>query len=260
LSRPRPPRVAATAASAVGLAAALLCGPCAASAAGGATVDVDVALVLVDDASRSISDAEYALQKDGYAAAFNDPRVQLAIQSGPRHQIAVAYVEFSDDFRAQTIVDWTVIRGAEDARAFATALKAADRVILGRTAIGAGIDIAVQDLDEARVSAPRRIIDVCGDGQNNSGRDVTAARDDALKQGIVINGLAIANNSPNPMIYRHTHPPGGLRHYYEENVIGGDGSFALQIEDYLSFAQAITRKLLAEISGLLPSPDSAVSG
>lgn len=238
----------------------LLSGAAPAASAGGGPVAVDVALVLVNDASRSINDDEYALEKEGYAAAFLDPRVLLAMQSGPRHQIGVAYVEFSDDFRAATLVDWRVIRGEADARAFATTLKSVDRVISGRTAIGAGIDVAVQDLNQARVVADRRVIDVCGDGQNNSGRQVTAARDDAVRQGIVINGLAIANNSPNPMIYRHTHPPGGLRHYYEENVIGGDGSFALQIEDYQSFAQAIVRKLLAEISGLPPRADAPVAG
>ncbi len=221
-----------------------------ASAASTGVTDVDVALVLVDDASRSITDEEYALQKAGYAAAFLDARVLQAIAAGKQHAIAVAYVEFSDDFRAQTLVDWTVIRGEGDARVFAAALQASTRVILGRTAIGAGIDVAVQDLDEGRVDAPRRIIDVCGDGQSNAGREVTAARDDAVRQGIVVNGLAIANNSPNPVIYRHTHPPGGLAHYYEDNVIGGDASFVIEIHDYQSFAQAITRKLLAEIAAV----------
>ena len=44
----------------------------------------------------------------------------------------------------------------------------------------------------------RRVIDVSGDGPNNRGRPVTAARDAAVAQGIVINGLPILNDRPQP--------------------------------------------------------------
>src|SRR5258707_11628717 len=38
----------------------------------------------------------------------------------------------------------------------------------------------------------------------------------------------------------------GLPHYYEENVIGGPGAFLLQVENFDTFAEAITRKLRSE--------------
>ena len=93
------------------------------------------------------------------------------------------------------------------------------------------------------------MIDVCGDGTNNAGREVTEARDDALKAGITINGLAIINDHPVSWTFAHVQPPGGLPNYYRENVTGGPGSFVLEVHDFHSFGEAMTRKLVTEIAG-----------
>ncbi len=106
----------------------------------------------------------------------------------------------------------------------------------------------MQSLAEAPVAAARRVIDVCGDGTNNAGRDVAAARDDALRAGIVINGLAIINDHPVSWTYAHVQPPGGLAAYYRENVTGGPGSFVLEIHDFRSFGDGMVRKLVSEIA------------
>lgn len=209
---------------------------------------VDVALVIVDDVSGSINNDEFNLQKTGYYDAFTNPAVIAAMTNGRNHQIAVAYVEFAADFQIKTVLDWTVIKDAASASAFANAMRAAPRSFRGRTAIGAGIDEAMRDLAKLSIPADRKVIDVCGDGNNNSGRDVTAARDDALGKGVTINGLALANESNIPWLQAHTHPPGGLGNYYRNNVTGGEGSFVLEIHSYLSFAQAIRRKLIDEIA------------
>ncbi len=108
--------------------------------------------------------------------------------------------------------------------------------------------MAMQDLDSSGVTAARRIIDVAGDGNNNSGRPVEEARDEAAKKGIIINGLAIANESDIPWLQRHTHPPGGLANYYRHSVTAGETSFVLEVHDYHSFAEAVTRKLVQEIA------------
>ena len=73
-----------------------------------------------------------------------------------------------------------------------------------------------------------------------------------MKQGITINGLAIANESPIPWLQAHTHPPGGLPDYYRANVTGGESSFVLEIHDYQGFREAMTRKLIEEIAALRP--------
>src|SRR6195952_5855622 len=143
--------------------------------------DVDVALVLVTDVSRSIDDTEFALEKNGYASAFTNPKVLEAIHGGPTGKIAVAYVEFASSFEVRTVLDWTVIQDKASAQAFVGRLTAAPRSFWGRTAISAGIDQAGQLLAETGGNAPRHVIDVCGDGTNNAGREAAEARDDAVK-------------------------------------------------------------------------------
>jgi hypothetical protein len=235
------------------LALLLLAGLLALTPRARAADGVDMALVLVDDVSGSINDDAFNLQKEGYYRAFTDPRVWAAIHGGPAGRIAVAYVEFAADFQVRTVLGWAVISDDASARAFAEAMRAAPRSFRGRTAIGAGIDAGVRLLSTLAVPADRRVIDVCGDGNNNSGRAVTAARDDAMKQGIVINGLALANESNVPWLQAHTHPPGGLGTYYRQDVTGGEGSFVIEIHSYESFAEAVTRKLIDEIAAISPA-------
>jgi hypothetical protein len=211
--------------------------------------NVDVALVLVSDVSRSIDDSEFKLEKDGYAAAFTNPTVLAAIQGGPVGAITVAYVEFASSFEVRTVLDWTVIRDKASAQDFVAKLTAAPRSFWGRTAISAGVDRGVQLLAESGFTATRRVIDVCGDGTNNAGREITDARDDAVKAGITINGLAIINDHPASWTYAHVQPPGGLAKYYRENVTGGPGNFVLEVHDFHSFGEAMTRKLITEIAG-----------
>jgi hypothetical protein len=213
-----------------------------------AAESVDLTLVLVSDVSRSIDDVEFKLEKEGYADAFTSRQVIDAIQGGTVGAIAVAYVEFASSFEVRTVLDWEVIRDHGSAQAFVDKLLAAPRSFWGRTAISAGVDRAVQLLAESGFEAPRRIIDVCGDGTNNAGRDVTEARDDALKAGITINGLAIINDHPVSWTYAHVQPPGGLPNYYRENVTGGPSSFVLEVHDFHTFGEAMTRKLVTEIA------------
>lgn len=219
-----------------------------APAPGRAAEPVDVALVLVDDVSRSIDDSEFALQKQGYAEAFTDARVLAAIHAGPAHRIAVSYVEFADEDQVRTMLDWTVISDAASAQAFVARLVAAPRSAQGRTAIGSGIDRAVQMLAESPFQANRSVIDVCGDGTSNDGRDILVARDAALAAGITINGLAIINDHPVSQLYAHVAPPGGLAKYYRDHVTGGPGSFVAEVHDFHAFGRAMVRKLVSEIA------------
>ncbi len=210
--------------------------------------DIDMALVLVTDVSRSIDDSEYTLEKQGYVAAFTSQRVLEAIKGGPVGKIAVAYLEFASSFEVRTVLNWTVVRDKGSAQAFVDRLSAAPRSFWGRTSISAGIDQAVQLLAETGLNATRRVIDVCGDGTNNAGREVADARDEAVKAGITINGLAIINDHPVSWTFAHVQPPGGLANYYRENVTGGTGSFVLEVHDFSSFGEAMIRKLVDEIA------------
>jgi hypothetical protein len=214
----------------------------------------DLLLVLAADVSRSIDESEFALQRKGYAAAVTDPRVLAAIHGGTTGTIAICFVEWSGAGEQNVVVDWTIIRDGEDAGGLSAAILAAPRSFIGRTSISGAIDFAMERFAAAQPRSRRRIIDISGDGTNNSGRPVTDARDEAVAQGVTINGLAIVNDKPNPGYTFHTQPPGGLPEWYRQNVIGGPGAFLRVVEDFQSFADALTNKLVSEIAAVPPQP------
>ena len=209
---------------------------------------VDLRLVLAADVSISVDDEEFRLQRDGYAAAITSVPVLEAIQAGPHRAIAVTFIEWSGPAKQRVVVDWTVIRDGEMATVFANTLRTAPRSFADATAIGSAIDFAMRHFDRSGVESDRRIIDVSGDGDSNSGRPVEYARDDAVKAKVTINGLAIVNEHPLPGFIGHNQPVGGIGHYYRTRVAGGPGSFVFQIDSFEGFAEAIARKLVAEIA------------
>ena len=209
---------------------------------------VDLQLVLAADVSRSVDAEEFRLQREGYAAAFNDPRVLRAIKSGALGKIAVCFVEWSGEWAQQVTVGWTVIEDEESAAGFGAALLTAPRPFADRTAIGMAIDYALAQFGRSGHQSQRRTIDVSGDGTNTNGKPPAVARDQAVALGVVINGLVILSPEPMPWNPMHTHPPGGLDNYFRENVAGGPGSFVLVVEDFQSFAFAIANTLIKEIA------------
>src|ERR1700734_1674053 len=221
------------------------------ASAAGAPVAVDAAIVLAADVSRSIDDEEFALERRGYGDAIQGQQLLDAVSTGPHGAIALAYVEWAGDGEERVVVDWTVIRNQTDAHAFVTAMAAAPRSFIGRTAIGAAIDFSFALFAESAIETNRRVIDVSGDGTSNQGRVVAEARDAAVGAGAVINGLAIYNRKAAAMggyLPLHTNPPGGLAQYYRENVIGGPGAFVVQIDDFRTFGEAMMRKLVNEVA------------
>jgi hypothetical protein len=233
---------------AAGLAGALLAALTVVAPARAETVDL--LLVLAADVSRSIDDGEFNLQRKGYAAALSDPRVLKAISGGPNRAIALTFVEWSGADEQKTVIDWSIVRDGEDAAVIAAQIIAAPRSFLARTSISAAIDYSMDRLGAAPASAERRVIDISGDGTSNAGRAVTDARDEAVAKGVTINGLAIINTQASPGFTTHTQPPGGLPNYYRENVIGGAGAFLVVVENFETFADAMTRKLVSEIAGV----------
>ena len=209
---------------------------------------VDLLLVLASDVSRSVDTVKFQLQREGYAAAMADRRVIEAIRSGPHGRIAICFVEWSGQTSQKLVIDWTIVSDAASARRIADQMIELPRAFADRTSISAGIDFAMSQLARSPFTAPRRTIDVSGDGTNNSGRDVATARDEAVAKGVTINGLVILSETPLPWNPEHTNPPGGLGEYYKRNVIGGPGAFVTVAENHASFGQAIIKKMIAEIA------------
>jgi hypothetical protein len=152
------------------------------------------------------------------------------------------------------VVDWTVIASGADARGFGDKLVEAPRSFMGSTSISDAIDFSVRQLERAPFSSDRRVIDISGDGNNNSGRSVIDARDDALAKNITINALVILTPLNESFRPEHTNPPGGLEKYFQDNVIGGYGAFTIVAESHEAFGRALTKKLIREIADRRANP------
>jgi hypothetical protein len=204
---------------------------------------VDLQLVLAVDASGSVNQYRFDLQKQGYAEAFRNPRVLKAIRSGIAGAIAVTVTQWTGPDLQIQVIDWTLVKDERSANAFAAAIEDTPRQLFsGGTSISGAIDHSVALLTNSTHAFPgaRRTIDVSGDGANNRGRSAHLARDDAVRHGITINGLPILALEPN------------LDRYYYDNVIGGPGAFMVTAQTYEAFAEAVLKKLIIEIAGEPP--------
>jgi hypothetical protein len=209
-----------------------------------AAEQVDLLLVLAADVSRSMDEEEWKLQRDGYYSALTNPRVVEAMRSGPNKRIALTYMEWSSEAYQRVLVEWRVIGDQHAAQDFADAMAEFPYVQGSWTSISSAIDFAAKLLDRCPHVAPRRVIDVSGDGRNNQGRDAWQARDDAVAKGITINGLPIINDRPN-----FPGPPElDLEKVYEREVIGGPGAFLIVAERFSNFSEAILAKLIKEVA------------
>lgn len=235
------------------IALGLLVGAVPTAAAQSGIMPVDTALVLVVDASGSITGEEFRLQREGIALAVTDPSVMSAIQSGGLQRIAIAYVEWGGPMMAQTMVGWMIVEDGASADAFAAAVLAAPRSQQSYNAIGDAIDHAAALLDRCPCQPTRRVIDVSGDNPDNrSVRPAPIARDAAVAAGITVNALAILENDPigpsgKPLLVEN----------YESEVIGGPGAFVLPAQDRRDFTRALRQKMVLEIAGL--GPDGAAA-
>jgi len=214
---------------------------------------VDLELVLAADGSGSIDADEFRLQRQGYAEAITSEAVLAAIRGGRQGVIALAFVEWAGPESVHTIVDWMVIRGANDARAFATRLTSAPRVALGYNSISEAIAHSTRLIEGNDYQGARKVIDVSGDGPQIGGRPLALMRAQALSAGITINALLIRRDGGGRP------GPGGmpLGEHYARDVIGGFGAFVMTVESEGEFAQAVRRKMVLEIAGAEPeSPEN----
>jgi len=220
------------------LGAAALAAPAAAQ-----TTALDLLLVLAVDASGSIDEDEFRLQREGLAEAVTHPSILAAIRSRPHGAIAIAMVEWGSPGGAATVLDWMRLHDAASAAALAQALREAPRSRQSYNAIGDAIDHAARLIAAAPYRAESRVIDVSGDGPDlRSLRPAPQARDDAVAMGITINALAI-ELAP---VTRFGERLGAT---YEREIIGGPGAFVMAAEDRRAFARAMRAKLVREIAG-----------
>jgi hypothetical protein len=211
-----------------------------------AETEVDLALVIAVDISYSMDPEEQELQRQGFIEAFRSALVHDAIRRGMLGRIAVTYMEWAGSGHQEVLLPWTVIDNPESAMAFAGALAEKPIRRASRTSVSGAIDFSAKLQGESGVTAPRRVIDVSGDGPNNQGRPVTAARDEAIAKGITINGLPVMLKTPGPWDVED------LDLYYRDCVIGGQGAFMVPVRERGQFVQAVKTKIILEIAGRTP--------
>jgi hypothetical protein len=199
----------------------------------------DLALVLAIDASGSIDEGEFALQQSGYADAFRSDSVQAALNSAG--VVDVAVVLWGDSAMPVQVLPWHRLDRAAGATQLAAMIESAPRRVNGNTAIGSGIWVALDLLDDPARCADRSVINVSGDGVESLGPrpdsviSLHHARERAMATGVTINALAISGGNER------------LVDWFRKSVVTGPGSFVMQVAFFSDFADAIAAKLSREI-------------
>jgi hypothetical protein len=210
---------------------------------------VDLELVIATDVSRSVNSEEAQLQREGVAQAFRSAEVIQAIERGGLGKIAVAYVDWSTEYINRVVVNWQVISDSQSATFFAHSLLQAPPTWGQRTSISSVMLLGTEMIENNDLEGTRRVIDISGDGPNNFGLSLAPVREETIAKGIIINGLPIIVEGAE-FAGRGFFPD--VDRYYQRCVIGGAGSFLVVAKGFEDFAAAIRRKLVLEISDLMP--------
>jgi Protein of unknown function (DUF1194) len=223
------------------VAALLSVGLCAGASAQQTAVDLQLALMV--DASGSVNQYRFELQKRGYVDAFRNPKVLSAILGGRTQSIAVTMVQWTGPFLHVQVLPWTLIKDEASVKTAASVIERTPRALFGGgTSISGAIDHAMSLFPQSPFKAERQVMDISGDGSNNSGRSVVRARDEAVAKDATINGLPILAFEPD------------LDTYYRDFVIGGPGAFMIVAKDFESFGEAILKKMIIEIAAIERQP------
>ncbi len=194
-------------------------------------------LVLAFDASASVNDVEFDIQRTGTARALLHPSVRSAIAQS-EGGVAISIVQWSS-IGLQTVgLDWAVLRDTGDVEALADRVHAMPRKLSGGgTMIHAGLAFAARQLDAAPGTARRRVIDLSGNGRTDDHDGMLEMRDRLVRNGVVINALAIEEHNDD------------LTSYFYRYLIGGPGAFVITADEFEDFSVAMRRKLYREIVG-----------
>ena len=213
-------------------------------------ISVGTELLLLVDVSGSIDDNEYNLQKTGYVNAFKNATIQNYITNNIPGGIAVEYAEWAT---GQSIrVNWTQITNSATANTFADAINAATRATSGspdsvgtNTGPGSAINWGAT-LFASNGFEGRNVIDVSGDGSQNTGDNTfdAATNAHAPGSGIIINGLPILGSEDD------------LDDWYQANIVTPGGGFMIVATDFDTFGTAVYDKIFREVTQQ-PVPEPA---
>lgn len=199
--------------------------------------DADLALIIALDCSASVSLDSFGLMASGCAAGLRDEAVTAGLLGGPLGASLCALVIWSGAGAQEVMVEWTRLASPTDIAAFAEAVENVPRSVrAGATAIGEALLACEALLLIAPAGARRVVIDMVGDGKSNQGILPGPVRDRLVAGGVTVNGLCVLHDEPD------------LVEFYQSDVIGGPGAFAITCADFGQFAEAMRHKLQREIA------------
>jgi hypothetical protein len=205
-----------------------------------------LALVLALDASASVDQHEYDLQRQGLARALLDEEIARLFLAGPP-VVVHAFEWASPSMQAPLTSGWLVVRSMDDLLRFARVLSSHPRldspITQRTTAVGDALAYAAAALEGAPACAARTL-DVSGDGQSNAGvapRQVYATGQFAgvTVNALVIVGADLSSNFPGA--------DGRLIAWFRSNVLHGRGAFLVAADGFRDFERAMREKLLREL-------------
>ena len=200
---------------------------------------VAIELVLALDSSASVDGREFQLQNEGIALAFRDPDVLKAVDNLRPFGAAIAVVQWGGPGETQVVLPFVHVESARDAKAFGFRVSLMRRWMRASvTSIATGINDSAVLIAQNDFDGQRKVIDVSGDGPDNSDIDLDMARKNAAAAGVTVNGLSIEAESPN------------LHDYYQNQVVIGADSFVEPARGFEDFARAIKEKLLRDLRPL----------
>lgn len=224
---------------ATALALALFAGPSAA--------DCRLALALGLDVSGSVDMREYDLQKQGLAGALDDEEVRRAIFALPDAPVAIAIFEWSSSSYQRVIQDWVLI---EDEATLAGVVSRianwAREPAPEATGIGAAL-LFGKALTESGPPCWDRTLDISGDGQNNDWPTPVRLRRRGQLGDLRVNALVVARRFSGDED-AHARAAAELAGYFRAQVIHGPGAFAEIARGFEDYRDAMTRKLLRELT------------
>ncbi|MCK0151882.1 DUF1194 domain-containing protein [Marivita sp. S6314] len=194
-----------------------------------------LALLLALDVSSSVDAEEYILQRDGLAAALDNPDIRAALLQGSGH-VSMAIFEWSGRRQSAMVSDWIMLTDNAAIDELIRALKSAPRSQTRfPTAMGYALGFGATVLSRGP-QCDRRVIDLSGDGQNNDGFPPHLAYKNFPFANVTVNGLAVLGSAPDVLAY------------FQREVRFGFGAFVETSEGYEGYRQAMTRKLFREIN------------
>lgn len=196
-----------------------------------------VALVMGLDVSSSVDDREYNLQVDGLVDALQSPEVTEAILASDGGGILAAAFMWSGQENQRIMADWAWLESPDDIKVFSDSIRSARRESRSwPTALGQAAAYAAALHGKAPQNCDRKVIDISGDGINNSGAHPDSFAEANIFEGLIINGLVIRGATPDP------------HRYYVNRLIYGPSAFVEIAENYADYPRAIKRKLLRELT------------